>query len=441
MGPENTDLREHACGGPCSRRDFIRAGAAALLLVPGRDAAWAEEVAARLDIDNRYSPLNSRRPVRPKTDYIILHTTEGSETGSLNKIRRYGEAHYFVTLRGKVYRIITREKIALHTGRSMWEGQRTVDNFSLGIEVVGYHNKDIAAAQYGALKELLRQLKNLYRIPDDRVLTHSMVAYGSPNRFHSENHRGRKRCGMIFARPDVRARLGLNGKPEADRDVAEGRLRVADPELHRFLYARAPAQSEPGKVAQEAPAIVPIPAEPTVIEKGVTPWSIARERYNHADTTYILPAGERLRGDQIGDWSRIPVGTRVVLAELGENQGFEGFREIGRDGNTPRDLAGAAYADKTTIYFFPDGLVRTGFELKQKKSTRNLLEKPPKGTRLLVGYVYGGHVKARRSPRSIAGVKWNYPSTYYRFPDGRIRSGDEVDASEIPAQTLVFYQN
>jgi hypothetical protein len=41
----------------------------------------------------------------------------------------------------------------------------------------------------------------------------------------------------------------------------------------------------------------------------------------------------------------------------------------------------------------------------------------------------------------IAGRKWNYPSTFYRLPDGRILSGEEIDDKAIPPRTLVFYQN
>ena len=41
-----------------------------------------------LDIRDYYSRLNKKRPVRPSTKYIVLHTTEGREEGSLKKIRR-----------------------------------------------------------------------------------------------------------------------------------------------------------------------------------------------------------------------------------------------------------------------------------------------------------------------------------------------------------------
>jgi hypothetical protein len=270
-----------------------------------------------------------------------------------------------------------------------------------------------------------------------------MVAYGRPNRFCNDSHRGRKRCGMIFARPDVRARLGLESKPTQDADVKAGRLRVADRELYNFLFAagpKAPLVAAAGKPSTSIPPPIEIPSESSVISSNWTAWSIARERYNDASTVYIFPNGRRLGGDQIQDWARIPAGTRVVLNEMEDTQPFEGFLEIGKDGDTPQAVAGAAYAQATTIYFFPDGLIRTGAELKKRRSSRKLLSNSPKGTRLLVGYVYGGHVKTRRRPSSIAGKKWNYPSTYYRYPDGSMLNGDDIDAASVPAGTLVFYQ-
>lgn len=423
-----------------TRREIVRM-AAALLLLPGVEnfPAWAKP----LLMENHFSPLNRKRPRRPQTRYIILHTTEGEEEGSLRKITRYGEAHYCISYSGKVYRIIDKPKIAKHTGRSMWEGRSPIDNYSIGIEVVGYHNKDIRGAQYDALRELLRQLKSVYGISDNSILTHSMVAYGRPNRFHDNNHRGRKRCGMIFADPEVRASLGLQSKPDHDADVQAGRLKVADAELYRYLFAGKPAATlvaAAGKPAVAAPAVVEPPGESSRIDGNWTAWSIARERYNQSSTIYVLPDGRRLPGDKIEDWARIPTGTLVVLNDVEEDQPFEGFLEIGKDGDTARAVAGKAYTGGTTIYFFPDGLIRTGAELKKRRSTRALLNKAPKGTRVLVGYIYGGHIKTRRPASSIAGEKWNYPSTFYRFSDGRILNGDEIAITDIPAGTLVFYQ-
>ena len=480
-----------------SRREILKTAVSALAVSAVSGIAvitgYAQATGgAKLAIVNRMSPLDGTRPVRPQTLYIILHTTEGKEEGSLNKLVRYGEAHYFIARAGRVYRIIDRTRIAKHAGRSMWEGRHTIDNHSIGIEVSGYHNQDITAAQYESLKEIIRQLQSLYKIPDERVLTHSMVAYGRPNRFHDENHRGRKRCGMIFADPRVRARLGLKAAPARDPDVDAGRLKVADRELYAYLFpatqrgkssttqsakAQIPAkplvvppvelavETETTSASKTTPAVKPnaktnpavaaktaaakpepssaspeMPPESQTISLGRTAWQIAREHYNSPSTMYEFPDGRRLNGSEIKDWGRIPTGTRVLVGEIDDSEPFEGFLEIGKDGDTPQSLAGKAYNSATTIYFFPDGLVRTGAELQRQSSYRSLFRNPPKGTRLLVGYVYGGRVRNSRRPSSIAGVKWNYPSTYYRYPDGRILSGDYVKDNAIPAGTLVFFQ-
>ncbi len=427
-----------------TRREILKM-AAALLLASGAARISSPAIASPVPISNRWSPLNRKRPNRPYTKYIVLHTTEGEDEGSLRKLVRFGEAHYFISHAGAILRIIDKSKIAKHAGRSMWEGRNTIDNYSIGIEVAGYHNKDIRDAQYAALRELLGELKSFYHIGDENILTHSMVAYGRPNRFYDYSHRGRKRCGMIFALPEVRARLGMKAGPKHDRDVEKGRLKVADRDLFHYLFAKRPGlviAASADKMSPPPPPVeIGIPAESPIIGNNRTAWQIARENYDRPSTVYVFPDGTRMAGDQVRDWARIPSGTRVILNETEEDtQPFEGFLEIGKDGDTSKALAGAATTSATTIYFFPDGLIRMGSELKRRRRNRELLNNPPKGTRLLVGYVYGGYVKTRRPPSSIAGVKWNYPSTYYRYPDGSMLSGDDIDVKAIPAGTLVFYQ-
>lgn len=397
-------------------------------------AAWGTARflhSATLNIHSRYSPKNLKRAARPYTRYIVLHTTEGREAGSFDKIWKRGEAHYFVNQKGVVYRVIQKTRIATHAGRSMWEGYGPVDNYSIGIEVVGYHDKDITPDQYTALKELLRQLKSTYDIPDERVVTHSMVAYGRPNRFHPYQHRGRKRCGMIFARTDVREKLGLKGKPSVDRDVEAGRLRIADRELYNYLFKQdIPV---PAILAQDS-------GQPLTIDKNHTAWDIARDLYDSPDTKYIFPDGKIFPGSAITDWSRIPSGTRVEMASAEEELGFEGFLTV-KKVEPAGNIAGDAYAAKSTVYILPSGMVRTGYEMNNAASTRKLLDSLPEGTRVLTGYVYGGHVKKNRSASWIAGRKWNYPSTFYYLPGGKIISGDEIDDSSIPLDTLVLFQS
>jgi len=192
--------------------------------------------AGAVDISNSYrSPRNPERRVRQATRLIILHTTEAPARSSLNKLSDRGEAHFCVTENGGIYRIVDRDREAFHAGRSMWNGQEDVDKFSIGIECVGYHNKAMPTVQLAAIRNLVKELQAMYRLPDECVIAHSHVAYGAPNRWQRCRHRGRKRCGMLFAMPSVRRILGLKAKPARDPDAR--RLAVGDEYLRKVLYA------------------------------------------------------------------------------------------------------------------------------------------------------------------------------------------------------------
>jgi hypothetical protein len=426
-----------------------------LLAVPGTASA------GRLRIRSDFGPENARRALRPETRYIVLHTTEGREAGSLRKLRTRGEAHYFVRRDGRVVRLLDRSRIATHAGRSLWDGRSEIDEMSLGIEVSGYHDRGPTRAQSAALRELLRQLQSVYRIPDEDVLTHSMVAYGSPNRYHPYRHRGRKRCAMAFARPDVRRELGLSAAPRDDPDVRAGRLRVGDPELQRVLYPapatattrRAAAQPDPPpRTAVTAAAVEPAVAHgDDTITLARTAWSIAGRAYASATTLYVFPDGTRATGDAIRGWDSIPPGTRVVLDDAGVQETpleteaedppqYEDGLILVSQATAARDLLGSAAGASTTTYIFTDGSVRTGSELERDAQGRRRLRRLPPGTRILVGYVSAGRLTSGRSLARVAGNRWNYPSTYYRLPNGRIRAGVEIEDSRLPEGTLVFFR-
>jgi len=383
--------------------------------------------ATAMQISDHYSPFNSKRAMRKRTDYIILHTTEGPTKGSLNKLHRYGEANYLIGTDGHVYRIINKHRIAMHAGRSMWNGRTNLDLTSVGIEVSGYHNRDITSAQYAALRELVSQIQKIYNIPDEKVLTHSMVAYGSPNRWHKSSHRGRKRCGMLFAKHDVRKKLGLDKQPLFDPDVKAGRLVNADPYLAKILYGSAREQLKASTRFQGNDAMV--------ISSKRSAWDIARDKYKSAETLYIFLDGKKLSGKEIKDWKAIQAGTRVILSDSQSANEPEGLTIIGKDGDTATDIAGVEVRAASTIYFLKDGRVRQGSELSEKT-----VKELPSGTRILVGYVHGGYITSKRCAFDICGDKWNLSSTFYRFKDGSVKSGNSVNQKSLNPQTMVFFQ-
>ncbi len=379
-------------------------------------------------LDTYYSPRNRERPWRKETRYIILHTTEGPSRGSGNKLKQRGEAHYMIDEVGRIYRVIDQQRVAYHCGRSMWNGRTSLDNCSVGIEMAGYHNRGHSVAQYRALRNLLNELKRVYRIPDARVLTHSMVAYGTPNRWHRRSHRGRKRCAMRFAMTSVRARIGLFQKPARDPDVAAGRLVVGDPFLHRVLYGGSSSE-------QDQAAARFAEHESNVIGRGRSAWDVARDAYNSADTIYIFPDGARKNGNEIVNWRTIPSGTKVLLAG-GDSNPPETVRTIGQDGATAASVAGDESLKATTIYLQPNGRCLRGDTLSAKA-----LASLPSGTRVLVGYRMEGPITARRRAFDICGPAWQEPDTYFLFPDGKLVSGEAIDASRIPAGTMLLFKD
>lgn len=310
-----------------------------------------------VEASNRYrSPRNPERKIRQSTELIVLHTTEAPAKSSLNKLSERGEAHFCVTEEGQIYRIVDRDREAFHAGRSMWNGKEDVDKFSIGIECVGYHDKPMPPAQIAAIRDLVAELKAMYRLGDSQVVCHSHVAYGAPNKWQKRNHRGRKRCGMLFAMPSVRAQLNLKTKPKLDRDVQARRLTVGDEYLSKVLYGNVDTMRQyyaviPSKPAPKEeprrgifswfgsnpkPAAKKTPAKPKtvagtfkappqsvadlkaqgfkqvgVVTKDVTASKLVGARWNRADTYYTI-RNKVIPGNTVNP-SKIEIGMAIWL--------------------------------------------------------------------------------------------------------------------------------
>ena len=278
---------------------------AVVCLIAGQGAA--------IDVSNRYrSPRNPERQVRASTELIVLHTTEAPARGSLNKLSERGECHFCVTENGSVYRIIDRDREAFHAGRSMWNGKEDVDKFSIGIECVGYHDQQMPLGQLKAIAQLVKELKAMYHLGDDRVVCHSHVAYGAPNRWQKKRHRGRKRCGMLFAMPSVRALLGLKTRPQVDADVKARRLVVGDDYLRKVLYGNVDTMKTAYAKVLPAARGTPALAAPRsiaelksrgyvqqgAVSKTHTAAMIAGAKWNAPDTYYTI-RDKVIPGDRI----------------------------------------------------------------------------------------------------------------------------------------------
>lgn len=127
-----------------------------------------------------FSETNNR-----KIDTIVLHSTYnalGGDPFSVSKIidiyKSYGVApHYLISRDGAVYRLVEEKNIAYHAGESeMPDGRKNVNDFSIGVEIIGKDDGSPSDEQYTSLEKLLMAIKSRNKI--NFVLGHSDIALG-----------------------------------------------------------------------------------------------------------------------------------------------------------------------------------------------------------------------------------------------------------------------
>ncbi len=381
-----------------------------------------------VDFRSRLNP-RYKKIHRKNTKYIIVHTSElglkttlrvVSKGKHLRNGRRTngGHAHYVIARNGRTYRVLDKKYVADHAGRSMWNGETDISQVSIGIELVGYHYAHISQKQYRSAGILISILQDVYDLNDRSVLTHSQVAYGLPNRWFKEVHRGRKRCAKNF----IRTKAGLGSTWPYDPDVRAGRL-MADVQLSEVFYGQH-------KIDHQLD-------EANVISKHNTAWAIAGEDYDSITTVYKFPNGRQYTGNQIADeagWDRIPAKTVVLLNHKSSSKLIKNNGPIMTisNGNTAWSLAGKLYNDKTTIYFLPSGQIKPGSLISDWDDL-------PAKTRLIIGYKGPYRLNRNRTAFRIAGFKYKDQKTIYYLPSKKLLSGNEIrDFTQLPIGTYIF---
>jgi hypothetical protein len=118
-------------------------------------------------------------------DTVIIHTSynaQGGDKYDLNKLiqeyNNYGVSpHYLIDRTGNIYRLVEEKNIAYHAGESkMPDGRTSVNNFSLGIELINSKKDQLTSSQYNSLKLLLAYIKENNVIKYE--LGHSDIAKG-----------------------------------------------------------------------------------------------------------------------------------------------------------------------------------------------------------------------------------------------------------------------
>ncbi|MBP7811748.1 MAG: N-acetylmuramoyl-L-alanine amidase [Candidatus Moranbacteria bacterium] len=118
-------------------------------------------------------------------DTIVLHSSFNNQGGDryvVDKVigiwKHYGVTpHFVIDRKGNVYQLVDEENIAYHAGVSeMKDGRKSVNDFSLGVEILNAEDDEYTEAQYAAVQRLVIYLKETYLIK--YVVGHDNIAPG-----------------------------------------------------------------------------------------------------------------------------------------------------------------------------------------------------------------------------------------------------------------------
>jgi hypothetical protein len=127
-----------------------------------------------------------RTPSAPRgIDTIVLHSSYNAQGGdeydlekTIGQYETYGVgAHYIIDRKGVVYRLVDEANIAYHAGSSkMPDGRKNVNDFSIGVEIIGTLDSSYTDKQYAAVNALIASIKSRYKVKS--VVGHMDIAPG-----------------------------------------------------------------------------------------------------------------------------------------------------------------------------------------------------------------------------------------------------------------------
>lgn len=126
---------------------------------------------------HRAQAQRSRPPGSNPPNAIVFHSGEGaSATDDIDTLTHTSSSsHYYVTRTGKVFQFVADSRRANHAGPNRYLGERTWNDFSIGIETEHRKGQSWPTKQLDAISELLGQLIAKHGIIRERVAAHRWV--------------------------------------------------------------------------------------------------------------------------------------------------------------------------------------------------------------------------------------------------------------------------
>ena len=133
-----------------------------------------------------YSPnFSLKRRISKNIKYLVIHYTgmkdEKKAIDRLTDKKSKVSCHYFIKINGEIILLVPESYIAWHAGVSSWKNKKSLNKFSIGIEI---HNKGhdhgyskFTEAQINSTIVLCKKLIKKYKISNNNILGHSDIAY------------------------------------------------------------------------------------------------------------------------------------------------------------------------------------------------------------------------------------------------------------------------
>jgi N-acetylmuramoyl-L-alanine amidase len=134
----------------------------------------------------RYYSINFDTPKRNRSliKFVIIHYTgmrkESEAIKKLCDIKSKVSAHYFIKKNGEVLNLVPDLYTAWHAGKSRWKKFRSLNKYSIGIEISNsghdFKYTKFSKNQISELEKLLRFLIKKYKIQKQNILGHSDIS-------------------------------------------------------------------------------------------------------------------------------------------------------------------------------------------------------------------------------------------------------------------------
>ena len=122
--------------------------------------------------------FDSKERTKP-IEQLVIHSFALAPEKMLNVLHQYGlSVHYLIDSKGKVYSLVSEDRLAWHAGTSFWAGKEGLNWTSIGIELehLDYGQTGYPEIQIKSLEKLAKEIITRYKICPENIVGHSDIA-------------------------------------------------------------------------------------------------------------------------------------------------------------------------------------------------------------------------------------------------------------------------